>query len=83
MMSTSNEAALSAAQSVLFGELKKSWGWLLALGILSLILGTIGLWMAMIIVSAITSCDGSQEGFRHRWWRPFSRWPSRHRDVVQ
>ena len=38
---------------------------------------------AMIIVSAITSCAGSQEGFRHRWWRPFSRGPSRHRDVVQ
>jgi hypothetical protein len=38
---------------------------------------------AMIIVSAITSCDGSQEGFRRwRWW-PFPGWPRRHRDVVQ
>jgi uncharacterized membrane protein HdeD (DUF308 family) len=44
-MSASNEAALSAVQSAFFGELKKSWGWLLALGILSIILGTIGLWM--------------------------------------
>ncbi len=38
---------------------------------------------AMIIVSAITSCDGSQEGFRRRRWRPFPCWPSRHRDAVQ
>jgi len=44
-MSASNQTTLSAAQSALFGELKRSWGWLLALGILSLILGTIGLWM--------------------------------------
>ena len=38
---------------------------------------------AMIIVSAITSCNGPQEGFRRWRWRPFPRWPSRHRDVVQ
>ena len=37
----------------------------------------------MIIVSAITSCDGSQEGFRRWRWRPFPRGPSRHWDVVQ
>lgn len=35
----------SAAQPALFGELQKYWGWLLALGILCLILGTIGFWM--------------------------------------
>ena len=38
---------------------------------------------AMIIVSAITSCNGPQEGFRRWRWRPFPRGPSRHRDVVQ
>ena len=44
-MSASNEAALSTIQSAIFGELKKNWGWLLALGIVSIILGTIGIWM--------------------------------------
>ena len=44
-MSASNEAALSTIQSAIFGELKKNWGWLLALGIVSIILGTIGLGM--------------------------------------
>jgi uncharacterized membrane protein HdeD (DUF308 family) len=45
MMSVSNQAALSVAQSALFGDLKKTWGWLLALGILSLVLGTLGFYM--------------------------------------
>jgi len=40
-----NEATLSAAQSALFGDLQKNWGWLLALGILSLVLGTLGFYM--------------------------------------
>ena len=44
-MSASNEAVLSAAQRALFGEVQKHWGWLLALGLLYLILGTIGFWM--------------------------------------
>lgn len=44
-MSASNEAVLPAAQRALFGEVQKHWGWLLALGLLCLILGTIGFWM--------------------------------------
>ena len=45
MMSASNEATLSTLQSAVFGDLQKNWGWLLALGILSLVLGTLGFWM--------------------------------------
>jgi uncharacterized membrane protein HdeD (DUF308 family) len=37
--------SLAAAQAAVFGELKKNWGWLLAFGILSIVLGTIGLGM--------------------------------------
>ena len=44
-MSTNAEITLSAAQRALFGELKNNWGWLLAFGILSILLGTIGLGM--------------------------------------
>lgn len=40
-MSASNETALTTV----FGTLKKNWGWLLALGIVSILLGTIGLYM--------------------------------------
>ena len=32
-------------QAEVFGEVKKSWGWMLALGILMVILGMIGLGM--------------------------------------
>jgi uncharacterized membrane protein HdeD (DUF308 family) len=45
MMSINNPTALSAAPSTLFGDLQKHWGWLLAFGILSLVLGTLGLGM--------------------------------------
>jgi transposase len=38
---------------------------------------------ALIIVSAITSCDGPQQRFLSRWGSPFARWPGWHRDVVQ
>jgi uncharacterized membrane protein HdeD (DUF308 family) len=38
-MSTSNAQRISGV----FGDLHKNWGWLLAVGILSLVLGTIGL----------------------------------------
>jgi uncharacterized membrane protein HdeD (DUF308 family) len=34
---------LPAAEIALFGDLQKNWGWLLAVGVLSLVLGTIGL----------------------------------------
>lgn len=45
-MSTNLEATLAANQLALFGDLKDNWGWLLALGILSILLGTIGLGMS-------------------------------------
>ena len=44
-MNQSNEIPLNRIQSAIFGELKKNWGWLLAFGILSIVLGTIGLGM--------------------------------------
>lgn len=44
-MPTQIEPALAASQLALFGELKKNWRWLLAFGILSIALGTIGLGM--------------------------------------
>lgn len=42
-MSDIEIAPLPAAQVALFGDLQKNWGWLLALGVLSTVLGTIGL----------------------------------------
>ena len=42
-MSDIEIAPLPAAQIALFGDLQKNWGWLLALGVLSIVLGTIGL----------------------------------------
>ncbi len=44
-MSATNESVFAALQGTPFGDLQKHWGWLLALGILSLALGTVGLWM--------------------------------------
>ncbi len=44
-MPTNAKITLSAAQRALFGELKNNWGWLLAFGVLSILLGTIGLGM--------------------------------------
>lgn len=37
---------------VLFGEVKRNWGWLLALGIILIILGTIGLGMTFFLTLA-------------------------------
>ena len=51
-MSTTNEAAVSALQGAVFGELKRKWGWLLALGILLIVLGTLGLWMSFAMTLA-------------------------------
>ena len=48
-MSANGEIALTEAQKAIFGELKKNWGWLLAFGILSIILGTIGLGMTFAL----------------------------------
>jgi uncharacterized membrane protein HdeD (DUF308 family) len=44
-MSENLERGIAESQLAIFGELKKNWGWLLAFGILSIILGTIGLGM--------------------------------------
>jgi len=48
-MSASGEISLTEAQRTIFGELKKNWGWLLAFGVLSIILGTIGLGMTFVL----------------------------------
>jgi len=37
---------------VLFGELEKNWGWLLAFGLASIVLGTIGLGMTFVLTQA-------------------------------
>ena len=52
-MSATDEAMLSSLRDAVFGELKNKWGWLLALGILLIVLGTVGLWMsfAMTLLS--------------------------------
>jgi uncharacterized membrane protein HdeD (DUF308 family) len=44
-MADTPQSEAAAAQLAIFGELKKNWGWLLAFGILSIVLGTIGLGM--------------------------------------
>ncbi len=51
-MSVTNEAALAAIQGAAFGELKKNWGWLLALGIVSIVLGTLGFYMTFALTLA-------------------------------
>ncbi len=48
-MSATGEISLTEAQQAIFGELKKNWGWLLAFGILSIVLGTIGLGMTFAL----------------------------------
>ena len=48
-----NELSTDAAgPDALFGNLKKNWGWILALGILLIILGTIGLYMTLFLTLA-------------------------------
>jgi uncharacterized membrane protein HdeD (DUF308 family) len=51
-MSANPEISLTEAQKAIFGELKKNWGWLLAFGILSIVLGTIGLGMRYALTEA-------------------------------
>ena len=50
-MPSSNEAPLGSLQQ-LFGDVQKKWGWLLALGIVFIILGTIGLGMSFALTLA-------------------------------
>jgi uncharacterized membrane protein HdeD (DUF308 family) len=40
---------LATAQHAIFGELEKNWGWLMAFGVLSIVLGTIGLGMTFML----------------------------------
>ncbi len=40
---------LANAQHAIFGELEKNWGWLMAFGVLSIVLGTIGLGMTFML----------------------------------
>ncbi|MCF7985794.1 MAG: HdeD family acid-resistance protein [Thiohalocapsa sp.] len=51
-MTTDNANELFPAQSALFGELEKNWGWLLAFGLASIVLGTIGLGMTYYLTQA-------------------------------
>jgi uncharacterized membrane protein HdeD (DUF308 family) len=52
IMSQSGQSTDAAGPEDLFGDLKKHWGWILALGILLLILGTIGLCMTLFLTLA-------------------------------
>jgi uncharacterized membrane protein HdeD (DUF308 family) len=58
-MSATNEASLSSLRGAVFGELKKKWGWLLALGILLIVLGTVGLWMSFAMTLATVMLFGA------------------------
>lgn len=49
---TENQPNRTGIADPLFGDLKKNWGWLLALGIASVILGTVGLGMAFALTLA-------------------------------
>lgn len=67
------------AGAILLGDIQRHWGWLLALGILFVILGTIGLGMsvALTVVSVvffgvlllIGGAAQFMEAFRHRRWK--------------
>ena len=48
-MATGTQSTTTSLPHPLFGELRRHWGWLLAVGILSVILGTIGLGMTWML----------------------------------
>lgn len=54
-MSTSTEMNRMEMREAVFGDVKKNWGWLLALGVASLVLGTLGFYMtfALTLVSVL------------------------------
>jgi len=58
-MSVADEATLSSLRGAVFGELKKKWGWLLALGVLLIVLGTVGLWMSFAVTLATVIMFGA------------------------
>ena len=47
-----SETPVASASLERFGDLQKNWGWLLALGLLFIILGTIGLGMTVVLTAA-------------------------------
>lgn len=57
-MSMTGDAALAAIQGAVFGDLKRNWGWLLALGIVCIILGTIGFYMTFALTLASVQVFG-------------------------
>ena len=58
-MSGSSEVDLSAIRNTVLGELKNKWGWLLALGVLLIALGTLGLWMSFAMTLATVVLFGA------------------------
>ena len=58
-MTATDEATLSSLRDAVFGELKKKWGWLLALGILLIVLGSLGLWMSFAMTLATVMMFGA------------------------
>ena len=54
-MSANNETASATLQAAFSGDLQRNWGWLLALGLSSIALGTLGLYMdfAFTVVSVL------------------------------
>ena len=58
-MSGSGEVDLSTIRSTVLGELKNKWGWLLALGISLIVLGTLGLWMSFAMTLATVIMFGA------------------------
>jgi uncharacterized membrane protein HdeD (DUF308 family) len=51
-MSASNETTLTTIQAAFSADLKKNWGWLLALGLASIVLGTLGFYMTFALTLA-------------------------------
>jgi uncharacterized membrane protein HdeD (DUF308 family) len=51
-MATATQSTAASLPHPLFGELSRHWGWLLAVGILSVILGTVGLGMTWMLTLA-------------------------------
>ncbi|MEJ2716813.1 MAG: DUF308 domain-containing protein [Deltaproteobacteria bacterium] len=51
-MSNDTTTSMAVSRHLVFGDAKKNWGWILALGIISLILGIIGLGMTVMLTLA-------------------------------
>jgi uncharacterized membrane protein HdeD (DUF308 family) len=51
-MSTRNETTLTTLSGVFSSDLQKNWGWLLVLGLSSIVLGTLGLYMTFALTLA-------------------------------